>query len=57
MSGVKIKISIYTDSSVQIEVLNPIRVHHLGVQDDPGYETDVKTYGDEDEGILYDNLD
>lgn len=27
-------------------------------EDDPGYETDVKEYGDPDEeGVLYDNLD
>lgn len=57
MSGVKIKISIYPDLGVRIEVSSPTRVRHLGVQDDPGYETDVKTYGDEEEGILYDNLD
>lgn len=57
MDGAKIKVSICPDLSVQIEVSSPIRVRHLGVQDDPGYETDVKTYGDEEEGILYDNLD
>lgn len=31
-------------------------VVHL--EDDPGYETDIKAYGDPDEeGLLYDNLD
>lgn len=57
MEGAKIKVSICPDLSVKIEVSSPMRVRHLGVQDDPGYETDVKTYGDEEEGILYDNLD
>ena len=52
----KIKISVYPDLGVRIEVSSPTRVCHLGVQDDPGYETDVKNYEDE-EGILYDNLD
>ena len=30
----------------------------IHLEDDPGYETDVKEYGDPDEeGLLYDNLD
>ncbi len=33
-----------------------VTVRCVGIQEDPGYETDVKTYEDE-EGILYDNLD
>ena len=33
-----------------------VTVKHVSILDDPGYETDVKTYEDE-EGILYDNLD
>lgn len=56
MSETKIKISVYPDLGVRIEVSSPTKVRHLGVQDDLGYETDVKTYED-DEGILYDNLD
>ena len=35
---------------------NRVTVRHVGIQDDPGYETDVRTYEDE-ECILYDNLD
>ena len=57
MSETKIKISVYPDLGVRIEVSSPTKVRHLGVQDDLGYETDVKTYEDEEEGILYDNLD
>lgn len=37
-------------------VANRVTVRHVGAQDDPGYETDVRTYEDE-ESILYDNLD
>lgn len=30
----------------------------IHLEDDPGYETDIKEYRDpDDEGILYDNLD
>ncbi len=30
----------------------------IHLEDDPGYETDIKEYGDPDEeGLLYDNLD
>ncbi len=57
MAETKIKISVYPDLGVRIEVSSPTRVRTLGVQEDPGYETDVKTYEDEEEGILYDNLD
>jgi hypothetical protein len=56
VSETKIKISVYPDLGVRIEVSSSTKVRHLGVQDDLGYETDVKTYED-DEGILYDNLD
>jgi hypothetical protein len=52
----KILISVHPDLGVRIEVSSPTKVRHLGVQDDLGYKTDVKTYEDE-EGILYDNLD
>ena len=57
MSETKIKISVYPDLGVRIEVSSPSRIRSFGRQDDPGYETDVKTYEDEEEGILYDNLD
>ena len=33
-----------------------IKVRHVSILDDPGYETNLRTYEDE-EGILYDNLD
>ena len=56
MAETKILISVHPDLGVRIEVSSPAKVRHLGVQDDLGYETDVKTYEDE-EGILYDNLD
>lgn len=35
-----------------------IKVRHVGILDDPGYETNLRTYeNEEEEGILYDNLD
>lgn len=57
MAETKIKISVHPDFGVRIEVSTPTRIRTHGGQDDPGYETDVKTYEDEEEGILYDNLD
>ena len=57
MAETKIKISVFPDLGVRIEVSSPAKVRNFGIQEDPGYETDVKTYEDEEEGILYDNLD
>ncbi len=34
-----------------------IKVRHVGILDDPGYETDLRTYENGEDGILYDNLD
>jgi len=52
----KILISVHPDLGVRIEVSSPTKVRHLGVQDDLGYETDVRSNEDE-EGIFYDKLD
>lgn len=57
MTETKIKILVYPELGVRIEVSAPTRMRTLGRLDDPGYETDVKNYEDEEEGILYDNLD
>ena len=57
MAETTIKILVHPELGVRIEVLSPTKVRHHVVQDDPGYETDVKNYGDEEESILYDNLD
>jgi len=35
-----------------------IKVRHVGILEDPGYETNLRTYeNEEEEGILYDNVD
>ena len=35
-----------------------IKVRHVGILEDPGYETNIRTYeNEEEEGILYDNVD
>lgn len=57
MAETKIKILVYPELGVRIEVSAPTRMRTIGRMDDPGYETDVKNYEDEEEGILYDNLD
>lgn len=57
MAETKIRIYIFADGGVNIDVETPPRVRKVSTIKDPGYETDVKTYEDEEEGILYDNLD
>lgn len=57
MANTVVRIFVFEDGGVNVEVETNARVRNLSTQSDLGYETDVKTYGDEEEGILYDNLD
>lgn len=57
MADTKVRIYIFADGGVNIDIETPARVRNVRTINDPGYETDVKTYEDEEEGILYDNLD
>lgn len=57
MADTKVRIYIFADGGVNIDIETPARVRNLRTINDPGYETDVKIYEDEEEGILYDNLD
>jgi len=57
MANTVVRIFVFEDGGVNVEVETTSRVRNISTQNDLGYETDVKTYGDEEEGILYDNLD
>lgn len=57
MGATKVNIYIFPEGGANIEIEGPARVRNVRTIHDPGYEEDVKNYGDEEEGILYDNLD
>ena len=57
MANTEVRIFVFEDGGVNVEVETISRVRNISTQDDLGYETEVKTYEDEEEGILYDNLD
>ena len=56
MGDTKIRNYIFADGGVNIDVETPAKVRNVSAIRDLGYEENVKTYEDE-EGILYDNLD
>lgn len=57
MGDTKIRIFIFADGGVNIDIETPARVRNVSAIRDLGYEENVRTYEDEEEGILYDNLD
>ena len=58
MERVKIGITVFNTGAIMLNIDAPVeRVRCSSIVNDPGYETSIKTYEDEEEGILYDNLD